>query len=162
MIIFHCLVFRYFWPKRLAHRLRPKDRRDDFCCVSGRRIERTEQTTQRARTEWIGSDSRANNSRNQGNRENQRSQENPVYSWSFLPQGLRSDNYGPSNVGCTCKRVRRSRFGAVCAPAQSVIKAIVGCKRLLCFPLPSLHIMSHKARFRTISTVNSHLGIQRK
>ncbi len=35
------------------------------------------------------------------------------------------------NVGFTCKRVRRSRFGAACAQAQGVTKAIDWCKRLL-------------------------------
>ena len=37
-----------------------------------------------------------------------------------------------ANVCLTCKRVRRSRFGAACAQAQGVTKAIVGFKPLLC------------------------------
>jgi len=38
------------------------------------------------------------------------------------------------NVGFTCKRVRRSRFGAACAQAQGVTKGDVRFKRLLARP----------------------------
>ncbi len=57
------------------------------------------------------------------------------------------------NVLLTCKRVRRNRFGAVCAPAQSLTKAIVGCKRLLGAQI--CNRASHFPLFRSATTRDS-------